>query len=95
MSSMARQQASVMSFADVFLVLTVLFIALAALGVIMKKPGLPKARQDRRALAAPSSRLRQVVTSEWDLRRKPIPTKALCCHPRQFWMRHFMPQTAR
>ena len=38
MSLMARQQASVMSFADVFWVLTVLFVALAALGVIMKKP---------------------------------------------------------
>jgi hypothetical protein len=31
----------VMSFADVFLMLTVLFVALAALGVIMKKPGGP------------------------------------------------------
>jgi DHA2 family multidrug resistance protein len=41
MSSMARQQASVMSFADVFLMLTVLFVALAALGVIMKKPAGP------------------------------------------------------
>jgi DHA2 family multidrug resistance protein len=38
MSLMARQQASVMSFADVFLVLTVLFVALAMLGVIMKRP---------------------------------------------------------
>ncbi len=38
MSLMARQQASVMSFADVFLILTVLFVALAALGIIMKKP---------------------------------------------------------
>jgi DHA2 family multidrug resistance protein len=38
MSLMARQQASVMSFADVFLVLTVLFVALAVLGVVMKKP---------------------------------------------------------
>lgn len=35
-------QASLMSFADVFLVLTVLFVALAALGVIMKKPALPR-----------------------------------------------------
>ena len=33
-----RQQAAVMSFADVFLVLTVLFAALAAIGVIMKRP---------------------------------------------------------
>ena len=38
MSLMARAQASVMSFADVFWVLTVLFVALAALGIIMKKP---------------------------------------------------------
>ena len=38
MSLMARQQASVMSFADVFLILTVLFVVLAALGIIMKKP---------------------------------------------------------
>lgn len=38
MSLMARQQASVMSFADIFLVLTVLFVALAMLGVIMRKP---------------------------------------------------------
>jgi DHA2 family multidrug resistance protein len=41
MSSMAREQATVMSFADVFLMLTVLFVALAALGVIMKKPAGP------------------------------------------------------
>jgi DHA2 family multidrug resistance protein len=38
MMAMVRQQAVVMSFADVFLMLTVLFIALAALGVIMKRP---------------------------------------------------------
>ncbi|MDO9412741.1 MAG: DHA2 family efflux MFS transporter permease subunit [Pseudolabrys sp.] len=38
MSLMARKQASVMSFGDVFLVLTILFVALAALGIIMKKP---------------------------------------------------------
>jgi DHA2 family multidrug resistance protein len=38
MMAMVRQQATVMSFADVFLVLTVLFLALAALAVIMKKP---------------------------------------------------------
>jgi DHA2 family multidrug resistance protein len=38
MMLMARQQASVMSFADVFMMLTVLFLALAALGVIMKRP---------------------------------------------------------
>ncbi len=35
---MVRQQAAVMSFADLFLLLTVLFAALAALGVLMKKP---------------------------------------------------------
>jgi MFS transporter, DHA2 family, multidrug resistance protein len=35
---MVRRQATVMSFADVFLMLTVLFVALAALGVIMRKP---------------------------------------------------------
>ena len=38
MSLMARGQATVMSFADVFLMLTVLFVALAAAGVMMKKP---------------------------------------------------------
>ena len=38
MMLMARQQASVMSFADLFLMLTVLFVGLAALGVVMKRP---------------------------------------------------------
>lgn len=38
MMGMARQQASVMSFADVFLMLTVLFLALAAAGIVMKRP---------------------------------------------------------
>jgi DHA2 family multidrug resistance protein len=38
MMAMVRRQAVVMSFADVFLMLTVLFVALAAMGVIMKKP---------------------------------------------------------
>jgi DHA2 family multidrug resistance protein len=38
MSLMVRQQAAVMSFADVFLMLTVLFFAIAVLGIIMKKP---------------------------------------------------------
>jgi MFS transporter, DHA2 family, multidrug resistance protein len=38
MMGMVRQQASVMSFADVFLMLTVLFVALALLGVIMRRP---------------------------------------------------------
>ena len=38
MMGMARQQAAVMSFADVFLILTVLFVALAAFGIIMRRP---------------------------------------------------------
>jgi MFS transporter, DHA2 family, multidrug resistance protein len=38
MMGLVRQQASVMSFADVFLMLTVLFVALAAAGVVMKRP---------------------------------------------------------
>jgi DHA2 family multidrug resistance protein len=38
MSLMARGQATVMSFADVFVMLTVLFVALAAAGIVMKKP---------------------------------------------------------
>lgn len=38
MMLMAREQASVMSFADLFLMLTVLFVGLAALGVVMKRP---------------------------------------------------------
>jgi DHA2 family multidrug resistance protein len=38
MMGMVRQQASVMSFADVFLILTVLFVGLAMLGVIMRRP---------------------------------------------------------
>lgn len=36
--ALVRQQASVMSFADVFMILTVLFVGLAALGVIMRRP---------------------------------------------------------
>src|SRR5439155_9378411 len=43
MMLMARQQATVMSFADVFLMLTVLFVALAALGIVMKRPATPAA----------------------------------------------------
>jgi DHA2 family multidrug resistance protein len=35
---LVRRQATVMSFADVFLMLTVLFLVLAAFGVLMKKP---------------------------------------------------------
>ncbi len=38
MSLLARREATVMSFADVFLVLTVVFIALAAMGIAMKRP---------------------------------------------------------
>jgi MFS transporter, DHA2 family, multidrug resistance protein len=38
MSLMARREATVMSFADVFLMMTVLFATLAALGVVMKRP---------------------------------------------------------
>jgi DHA2 family multidrug resistance protein len=37
-AGLVRQQAVVMSFADVFLMLTVLFVVLAAMGVMMKKP---------------------------------------------------------
>jgi DHA2 family multidrug resistance protein len=38
MMGLVRQQAAVMSFADVFLMMTVLFAALAALGIMMKRP---------------------------------------------------------
>jgi DHA2 family multidrug resistance protein len=38
MSLMARKQALVMSFGDVFVILTALFVVLAAAGVMMKKP---------------------------------------------------------
>jgi DHA2 family multidrug resistance protein len=38
MMGLVRQQAVVMSFADVFLMLTVLFLVLAGLGVLMRKP---------------------------------------------------------
>ncbi|HLK80978.1 MAG TPA: DHA2 family efflux MFS transporter permease subunit [Xanthobacteraceae bacterium] len=41
MSLMARLQASVMSFADIFLLLTILFVALAALGIVMRRPAAP------------------------------------------------------
>jgi DHA2 family multidrug resistance protein len=41
MSLMARREATVMSFSDVFLLLTVLFVALAALGIVMKRPAAP------------------------------------------------------
>ena len=39
--SMVRLQAAVMSYADVFLMLTMLFIGLAALGLLMKRPPAP------------------------------------------------------
>jgi DHA2 family multidrug resistance protein len=38
MMGMVRQQAAALSFADVFLMLTVLFLVLAGLGVILKRP---------------------------------------------------------
>jgi MFS transporter, DHA2 family, multidrug resistance protein len=41
MTAMVRLQASVMSFADVFLMMTVLFVALAAFGIVMKRPQKP------------------------------------------------------
>jgi DHA2 family multidrug resistance protein len=41
MSVMARREATVMSFSDVFLLLTVLFVGLAALGIVMKRPAVP------------------------------------------------------
>ncbi len=38
MMGIVRQQATVMSFADVFMILTVLFVGLAVLGAIMRRP---------------------------------------------------------
>ena len=38
---LVRLQAAVMSYADVFLLLTVLFLGLAALGILMKRPQAP------------------------------------------------------
>jgi MFS transporter, DHA2 family, multidrug resistance protein len=38
MMAMVRLQAAVMSYADVFLLLTVIFVAIAALGLLMKRP---------------------------------------------------------
>jgi DHA2 family multidrug resistance protein len=43
MMGIVRQQATVMSFADVFLILTVLFVVLAVFGVIMRRPQLAAA----------------------------------------------------
>jgi DHA2 family multidrug resistance protein len=41
MMGLVRRQATVMSFADVFLMMTVLFLGLAALGIIMRRPQQP------------------------------------------------------
>jgi DHA2 family multidrug resistance protein len=41
MMGLVRLQAAVMSYADVFLMMTVLFLGLAALGLLMKRPGAP------------------------------------------------------
>jgi MFS transporter, DHA2 family, multidrug resistance protein len=41
LSLMVRREATVMSFADVFLLLTILFVALALLSIVMKRPVAP------------------------------------------------------
>jgi MFS transporter, DHA2 family, multidrug resistance protein len=41
MSLIVRREATVMSFSDVFLLMTILFVALAALGLVMKRPTAP------------------------------------------------------
>ena len=41
MMRMVRLQAAVMSYADVFLMMTVLFLGLAAFGIVMKRPQAP------------------------------------------------------
>ncbi len=46
MMAVVRRQAAVMSFADVFLMLTVLFVMLAVLGIFMKKPAPAAAGAD-------------------------------------------------
>jgi DHA2 family multidrug resistance protein len=38
MTQFVHQQATVMAFADVFLMLTVVFVGLAAAGIVMKRP---------------------------------------------------------
>jgi DHA2 family multidrug resistance protein len=43
MSLMARREATVMSFSDIFLMMTILFVGLAALAVVMKRPAAPAA----------------------------------------------------
>jgi DHA2 family multidrug resistance protein len=46
MSLMVRREATVMSFSDVFLLLTILFVGLAVLGIVMKRPVLAGAAAD-------------------------------------------------
>jgi DHA2 family multidrug resistance protein len=41
MMALVRLQAEVMSYADVFLMLTVIFLGLAAFGIFMKRPQVP------------------------------------------------------
>jgi DHA2 family multidrug resistance protein len=41
MMAMVRLQAEVMSYADVFLIMTILFLAIAAFGLVMKRPQAP------------------------------------------------------
>jgi DHA2 family multidrug resistance protein len=41
MMGLVRQQAAVMSYADVFLILTVLFVALSAVAIVMRRPAAP------------------------------------------------------
>jgi DHA2 family multidrug resistance protein len=41
MTQIAHRQGAVMAFADVFLLLTALFVVLAALAVLVKKPAAP------------------------------------------------------
>jgi MFS transporter, DHA2 family, multidrug resistance protein len=41
MALIVRREATVMSFSDVFLLLTILFVGLAALGIVMKRPAAP------------------------------------------------------
>jgi MFS transporter, DHA2 family, multidrug resistance protein len=41
LQGLVHQQATVMGFADVFWMLTILFVGLAALGIVMKRPAAP------------------------------------------------------
>jgi len=43
MSLLARREATVMSFSDLFLLLTILFVGLAVLAIVMKRPVAPAA----------------------------------------------------